>query len=188
MTRKIDGSTSATRTDAATGTRPPRNVIRPMYGVFIRDNLAKFRNELQVTIDDTKSAVAAGKPRAKEVFGDGVLQGSELTKAKAALKDLESALKQLKPVFPGLGAPPRNAASSTRTDMGRSPGRIVPMYGVVLRDDLSRFRSQISGLISDIKAGMTTLREAEQKEAKRAVTLLQAALKDLGKASRSFPS
>lgn len=162
------------------------NIIRPMYGVFIRDNLAKFRNEIQVTVDDTKQAIAAGKPKAKEVFGDGILQGSELTKAKAALKDLEKAVKALKPVFPGLGAPKPATGSSTRTDMGRSPGRIVPMYGVVFRDDLSKFRTQITNVISDIKAGMKTLKPAEQAEAKKALTSLQAALKDLGTASRTW--
>ncbi len=162
------------------------NIIRPMYGVFIRDNLAKFRNEIQVTVDDTKQAIAAGKPKAKEVFGDGILQGSELTKAKAALKDLEKAVKALKPVFPGLGAPKPAAGSSTRTDMGRSPGRIAPMYGVVFRDDLSKFRTQITGVIADIKAGMKTLKPAEQAEAKKALTSLQAALKDLGTAGRTW--
>jgi hypothetical protein len=161
-------------------------VIRPMYGVVIRDSLSKFRRELQVTIDDTKQAIADGKPKAKEVFGDGVLQGSELTKAKNALKDLEKAIKHLKPVFPGLGDAPARGGADTRRDLGREPGRIVPMYGVVFRDDLSRFRDQIGSVVRDIKAGMSSLKPNEQTEAKKALTSLQAALKDLGVAQRNW--
>ena len=60
------------------------------------------------------------------------------------------------------------------------------MYGVVFRDDLSKFRTQITGVIADIKAGMKTLKPAEQAEAKKALTSLQAALKDLGTAGRTW--
>lgn len=179
-------SIAAAAAEALKSATPPRNVIRPMYGIFIRDNLARFRNELQVTIDDTKQAISDGSPRGKEVFGDGVLQGKELSKAKEAVKDLERAIKQLKPVFSSLGSAPATAGSATRADMGRSPGRIVPMYGVVLRDDLSRFRSQVNALVGDIKNGMSSLKTNEQKEAKKAITSLNAALKDLAAANRSW--
>lgn len=165
--------------------RPSRPVIRPMYGVFIRDHLAKFRNEIRATIDDTNKAIKEGHPRQKAVFGDGVLQGTEVTKAKAAVKDLEKALKALKPVFPGLGAAPKTTASETARNMGRPAGPIA-MYGVVFRDDLSRFRTQISNVIADIKAGMNTLKPAEKAEAKKALTSLQAALKDLGSAAGNW--
>lgn len=177
-------------------TRPPTSpvtpgggrVIRPMYGVFIRDNLAKFRREIQGTLNDTKEAIKAGDPRGKEIFGDGILQGKELTKAKAAVKDLEKAIKALKPVFPGLGPSPTvNPAPRTVGGTGRGGlGGPVAMYGVVFRDDLSRFRSQISDTIADIKAGMGTLKPAEKAEAKKALASLQAALKDLGTAGRNW--
>jgi len=157
-----------------------------MYGVFIRDNLAKFRREIQGTIDMTKEAIKEGSPRGKEVFGDGILQGKELTKAKAAVKDLEKAVKALKPVFPGLGAAPKPAAGAGGTIGGRPGGVAIAMYGVVFRDDLSRFRSAISDTINDIKAGMSTLKPAEKTEAKKALASLQAALKDLGTAGRNW--
>src|SRR4051794_23142805 len=73
--------------------------IRPMYGIFIRDSVAKFRDGITATLNDTKKAIAMGKAKGPEVIGDGVLQGKEMTKAKAAVKDLEKAVKSLKPVF-----------------------------------------------------------------------------------------
>src|SRR5947209_15609901 len=76
-------------------------VIRPMYGIAIRDDLFKFRNEIGKTIDDTQKAINAGDPKAPVVFGDGKLEGSEVTKAKKALHHLQLAQKQLKPVFGG---------------------------------------------------------------------------------------
>jgi hypothetical protein len=184
MSNRI-GTPKPTRNVVTPGGRP---VIRPMYGVFIRDNLAKFRREIQGTIDMTKEAIKDGSPRGKEIFGDGILQGKELTKAKAAVKDLEKAVKALKPVFPGLGpAPTVNPAPRGGGTIGGRPGGVaIAMYGVVFRDDLSRFRSAISDTIGDIKAGMSSLKPAERTEAKKALASLQAALKDLGTAGRNW--
>ena len=157
------------------------NVIRPMYGVFIRDNLAKFRMDISSTLDSTKKAIAKGQPNAKVVAGDGVLQGAELTKAKAAVKDLEKALKAIKGGGIGIGPAPGKPASPPATG---GIGVIRPMYGMAFRDDLSKFRDGINGAIDAIRGGMSTLQPNEKAEAKKALTALQAALKDLGAAGR----
>lgn len=162
--------------------------IRPLYGVVIRDNLQKFRNGISVTLQDTKKAIAAGDPKAKEVFGDGVLQGSELKKAKAAVKDLDKALKALKPVFPQIeAAKPKDTGSA---DLGRPlGGGAIAMYGVVFRDDLSKFRTEISTNIRDIRAAINggTLKGNDKAEAQKALKYLDSALKDLGSAATSWP-
>ena len=153
-----------------------------MYGIFIRDNVAKFRTEISATLADTKQAIAAGG-KGKEVFGDGVLQGAELTRAKAAAKDLEKALKALKPVFPGLPTPimnpvrPGTFPGATAT----GPGVIRPMYGMALRDDLAKFKSEISTNVTDIRAAINSgqLKGADKTEAQKAIKYLDAALKDL---------
>ena len=90
------------RTPAPPVARPGAGVIRPRYGIFIRDNVAKFRTQIAATLADTNKAIAGGKP-GKEVLGDGVLQGTELTRAKAAAKDLEKALKYLETALKDLG-------------------------------------------------------------------------------------
>jgi len=173
-------------------TRPPavvvppsgRTTIRPLYGVFIRDNLAKFRTEIGSTLDQTKRAIAKGDPKGREVAGDGVLQGTELTKAKAAVKDLEMALKAIKGGAPtGIGAALEKAVGSAK------PGGsnvIRPLYGVVFRDDLAKFRDGINSAIDSIHGGMASLKPAEKAEAKKALASLQAALKDLGSARRAW--
>ena len=155
-----------------------------MYGIFIRDNVAKFRTEIAATLADTNKAIAAGKP-GREIMSDGVLQGTELTRAKAAAKDLEKALKALKPVFPGLRSPPSPSGPSvTRPTINPFPGGgvIRPMYGIALRDDLAKFRTGIQGNMQDIRAAINAgqLKGADKTEAQKALKYLEAALKDLG--------
>jgi hypothetical protein len=183
MTAKI-GSTPAPVVKPGGGV----GVIRPMYGIFIRDNVAKFRNEITATLNDTKTAIAHGSPKGKEVFGDGVLQGTELTKAKAAAKDLDKAIKALKPVFGDTGIP-RPIMNPVRpgTFPGAGGGTIRPMYGMALRDDLAGFKTSISGNIKEIKAAITSgqLKGADKTEAQKALKYLDAALKDLNGAHAS---
>src|SRR5881392_2512120 len=89
-------------------------VIRPMYGVFIRDQVAQYRNMLSATLGDLKTGIKAGKQNKHAVARDGILEGSELTKAKKAALDVSKAIKELKPVFgSGWGAP-------VNTDAGRA--------------------------------------------------------------------
>lgn len=152
----------------------PGGVVRPMYGVFIRDQVGSLRNGIQVTLDQVKANIAKGKPNAKEVARDGKLQGTELTRAKAAAKDLQSAINSLKPVLAGL--------PTSRPLPGPAPIRIMPMYGVVLRDDLSGFRDSIETNLSTIEASIAAgkLNKQATTEAKKAVKALNLALKDLG--------
>ena len=163
--------------------------IRPLYGVVIRDNLAKFRAEIGVTLSDTKKAIAEGEPKGREIPGDGVLQGSELKKAKLAVKDLDKALKALKPVFGNLGVPKAVSDSTARADLSRpvGPGPIA-LYGVVFRDDLSKFRGEIKTNISDVRAAINSgsLKGNDKLEAQKALKYLEAALKDLGSAAGSW--
>ena len=156
-----------------------------MYGIFIRDNVAKFRNDITNTLNDTKRAIADGNPKGKQVFGDGVLQGTELTRAKAAAKDMEKAIKSLKSVFPNLGGgiptPIMNVFPGAG-GAGGAGGGIRPMYGMMLRDDLSKFRSEITTNIADITGAINTgqLKGADKTEAQKALKYLNTALKDLG--------
>ena len=157
-----------------------------MYGIFIRDNVARFRTEISATLADTKKAIAGGKP-GKEVRGDGVLQGTELTRAKAAAKDLEQALKALKPVFPGLAQPTRPIMNVfPGVGGGGGGGGIRPMYGIALRDDLAKFRTGIQTNVQDIRAAINSgqLKGPDKAEAQKAIKYLEAALKDLNPAVR----
>lgn len=74
--------------------------IRPMYGVIIRDDLQRFRNQITATMNEVKAAIAKGKPNQKAIPGNMVLEGKELQFAKAALKELTQALRALKNVGP----------------------------------------------------------------------------------------
>lgn len=180
---KITNTTPKTAAPVRSG---GTGVIRPMYGVVIRDNLAKFRAEIGVTISDTKTAIAQGDPKGTEMPGDGVLQGSELKKAKAAVKDLEKAFKALKPVFGDLGTPKPVSDRDARANIGRTPTGSGPiaMYGVIFRDDLSKFRGEIQTNISDIRAAINggQLKGTAKTEAQKALKFLDAAMKDLGSA------
>ncbi len=166
-------------------------MVRPMYGIFIRDELAKFRAGISTTLTNTQQAIAQGNPTGPEVFGDGVLQGNELKKAKAAVKDLEKALKALKPVFADQPLPAINPMPGGMTGARpSSPGGIaIAMYGVVFRDDLSRFRDGISSSIRSIEAGIKegSLKPKEVTEAKKAVKYLKAALADLNRTNWPAP-
>jgi hypothetical protein len=146
-----------------------------MYGVFIRDQVGSLRDGIQTTLNQVKVNIAKGKPNVKEVAGDGKLQGEELKRAKAAAKDLQSAIDSLKPVFEGL--PTSRPASG-----GDAPIRAIPMYGVVLRDDLSGFRDSIETNLSTIEASIAAggLNKQATAEAKKAVKALNLALKDMG--------
>jgi hypothetical protein len=168
--------------------RSGSGVIRPMYGVFIRDNVAKFRNDIAATLNDTRKAIASGNAKGKEVFGDGILQGAELQKAKAAAKDLDKAVKALKTVFPNL---PKTTGIPTPI-MNVFPGAgggggIRPMYGIALRDDLAKFQGEIATNVRDIRAAINSgqLKGPDKTEAQKAIKYLDAALKDLGAAAAS---
>ncbi len=156
-----------------------------MYGVFMRDQMKSYREAIQATITNTNNAIKHGKPNAKEIAGDGVLQGKELTKAKAAVKDLQKALAQLKPVFGG-GGPILN---TTGQGAGLGGGSIMPMYGIVFRDDLNKFRTDINGSIRNMNAAIADgqFKGEALKEAKAAIKYLKAAVKDLGTAQSSWP-
>ena len=169
MTSRIGGpKPPATGTIGAGGP-----VVRPMYGVFIRDNLARFRTEIGVTIADTKKALNT----------KGELSAAESNKAKAAVDHLQSAMAALKPVFASLGAAKTPTTGAVRADMGRGgTGGVVPMYGVVFRDDLSRFRNEINSNVRDIQAAINNgqLKGPEKAEAQKALGYLKAALRDVG--------
>lgn len=164
-------------------------VIRPMYGIFIRDNLANFRNDISNTLANTKTAIANGSATAPEIIGDGKLQGSELKKAKLAAKDLEKALKALKPVFASLEAAtptkPAKPAAGGFPGAGSGGGMIRPMYGMVMRDDLARFRANIQANSTQIRSAVNSgqLKGADKTEAQKALKYLDAALKDLNSAA-----
>ena len=187
MTGRI-GSTPNTNTIRPGG----GNVIRPMYGIFIRDNVARFRNEIGSTLNDTKQAIAHGDPTGKAIPGDGILQGAELKKAKLAVKELEKAIKALKPVFPNLPGGRGPILNPVRPGGGGigvgGGGGIHPMYGVVFRDDLSKFRTEIQTNIRDIRAGINSgeLKGTAKTEAQKAIKYLEAAAKDLGTAANTW--
>ena len=154
-----------------------------MYGVFIRDSVAGLRAGIQATVDQTNVAIKKGKPNAKEVAGDGVLQGAELKKAQAAVKDLQKAITALKPVYrDGPILNPIMPGSSTGV------GGVRPMYGVVFRDDLAAFRDQISESSTQIRAAVKngTVQGAAKTEAQKALKYLDAALKELNRAGKTW--
>jgi hypothetical protein len=158
------------------------NVVRPLYGVFIRDQVAQYRGMLAVTLQDLKAGIKAGNPKASPIMGDGILQGSELTKAKKAAKEVNDAIKALKPVFGGPASGVNSQAA--RNALGRSgpPGQFVALYGVVLADDLRQYRTSIRNDIDTIKTGIKSgeLKGKAKTEATKAVKELQQALKALG--------
>ena len=157
-------------------------MVRPLYGVFIRDQVEQYRNMLTVTLGDLKAGIKTGKPKQKAVPRDGVLQGSELTKAKKAAVAVDKAIKQLKPVF-GNGAPVN--LTQGRNQLGRPPGQIIAMYGVVLADDLTKYRRGISNDITTIKSAIDagTLAGPAKAEALKAIKNLNSALTALGSAT-----
>lgn len=158
-------------------------VIRPLYGVFIRDQVESYRNQLGVTLSDLKAGIRAGKPNKHAIPRDGILQGSELTKAKKAAVAVDKAIKQLKPVYgERMGA--LNLAQG-RNQLGRPPGQIIAMYGVMLADDLTKYRRGISADISTIKNAIDNgqLAGPAKTEAQKAIRNLNSALKALGTAT-----
>ncbi len=158
-------------------------MIRPLYGVFIRDQVEQYRNMLGVTLGDLKAGIKAGKPHQKAKPRDGILQGSELTKAKKAAVAVDKAIKQLKPVF-GNGSGALNLTQG-RNALGRPPGQIIAMYGVALMDDLSKFRSGINADIRTIQNAIDggQLAGAAKTEAQKAIKNLNSALTALGSAT-----
>jgi hypothetical protein len=171
MTNKISGPKPPS-TGVVGGSGGP--VIRPMYGIFIRDNLSRFKTEIGVTLNDTKKALKT----------KGELTPAEASKAKAAVQHLDSAMKALKPVFKDLGAPKSATATDAAAGMGRPGSGPIAMYGIVFRDDLSRFRNEVQSNIQDINAAINngTLKGVEKTEAQKAIGYLNAAMRDLGAA------
>ena len=173
---------AVTRTGGTSGAGGIRNV-RPLYGVFIRDQVAQYRNMLNVTLGDLKKDIRHGQPSKRAVPRDGRLQGSELTKAKKAAVAVDKAIKQLKPVF-GNRLPPVNTDAG-RNALGRPGGDVhVALYGVVLADDLTKYRS---GIQSDIDAISTAISNGQlagpaKTEATKALKNLRSALTALGQA------
>ncbi|MBX7096456.1 MAG: hypothetical protein K1X89_01980 [Myxococcaceae bacterium] len=164
-------------TKPAAAAQPPRNVIRPLYGVFIRDQVAKYRAEINVTISDSKQALSQGKPHKHAIPGDGVLEGSEYTKVKHSVEHLQKAVDALKPVFGEMGPPNAPTAGQARANVRGGPvGGPVAMYGVVLRHDLDRFRDSVNADLASIQAGLPTMSKEAQSEAKKAIRQLKAAL------------
>lgn len=159
-------------------------VVRPMYGVFIRDQVSQYRNMLNVTLSDLKAGIKEGQPGKKAIPRDGILQGSELTKAKKAAVAVDKAIKQLKPVF-GDSLPSVNNTAG-RNALGRpGGGQMIAMYGVILADDLSKYRSGIQADVRAIQAAIDggQLTGTAKTEATKAVKNLKSALTALGQAS-----
>ena len=156
-------------------------VIRPMYGVFIRDQVAQYRDMLGATLGDLKAGIKTGKPHKHAVARDGILEGSELTKAKKAAIAVDKAMKELKPVFGNSWPNPMNADSG-RASLGRPGGGFVAMYGVILADDLTKYRTGISNDIAAIKNAIDSgeLKGTAKTEATKAMKDLNRALKALG--------
>lgn len=171
MTGKISGNKPV---GGSTGVGAGGPVIRPMYGIFIRDNLSRFKTEIGVTLADTKKALKT----------KGELTPAEASKAKAAVQHLDSAMKALKPVFKELGAPKSASSSQAAAGMGRPGSGPIAMYGIVFRDDLSRFRNEVQANIKDIQAAVNngSLKGPEKAEAQKALGYLNAALRDLSAA------
>jgi hypothetical protein len=157
--------------------------MRPMYGVFIRDQVAQYRNMLAVTLSDLKKGIKAGKPNKQKVPRDGILQGSELTKAKKSAIAIDKAIKQLKPVFGSTG--PAMNLNAGAAALGRPPGQIIAMYGVILADDLTKYRRGISSDIGAIQMAIENgqLTGTAKTEATKALRNLNSALKALGNAT-----
>jgi hypothetical protein len=158
----------------------PVNTVRPLYGVFIRDQVAQLRSNITVTLQDLKAGIAAGDPKAPAVRGDGKLEGIEVTDAKKAAGALNKAISDLKPVFGGGSFP----VDTARANMGRvaTPGSPIAMYGVFLADDLKKYRDEITTNIQTINDGLKngSLSGQAATEAKSALKALNAAMKDLG--------
>ena len=161
--------------------------IRPMYGIAIRDDLARFRVDIGQTSGEIRDALAKGKPNRKEVAGDGVLEGKEYKYAQTALKELDKAMKSLKGVPTLRGAPAPAAATRSDTNFP-----IRPMYGIAIRDDLMRFRTSINANIAELSAAIAKgsankkavpgdgiLQGTELAYAKKALAQMQAAAKAL---------
>ncbi len=156
-------------------------VVRPLYGVFIHDQVAALRANLNVTLSDLKAGIKAGSPGAKQIVGDGKLEGIEVKEAKSAAVQLGKALSALKPVF-GNGEVNDKAA---RVSLGRAnsdPAHPIAMYGVFLADDLKKYQTDISNNIATIQQGLAnkTLSGDAATEATKALKNLQSALKVLG--------
>jgi len=156
-------------------------VVRPLYGVFIRDQVAQLRANITVTLQDLKAGIKAGDPKAKPMLGgNGQLKGIEVGEAKKAANALNAALKDLKPVFGG--GPTASVAAARATLSGGDGGPIRAMYGVFLASDLQKYRNEISSnmqtITDGIKAG--TLSGAAATEGKKALKQLKSALTDIG--------
>jgi hypothetical protein len=159
-------------------------VIRPLYGVFVRDQVASYRNMLGATLKDLKAGIKAGDPKAPAVRGDGKLEGIELSHAKKAAVAVDKAMKALKPVFGSTFAATTNDTAG-RNALGRSaapPGRFIAMYGVILADDLRKYRTSIQADVAAIQAGIKSgeLKGTAKTEGAKALKSLQTALKALG--------
>ena len=162
----------------------PINTVRPLYGVFIRDQVAQLRSNITVTLQDLKAGIKAGDPKAKQVIGDGTLEGIEVADAKKAAAALNKAITGLKPVFGGGSFP----VDTARANMGRdndAGNHPIAMYGVFLADDLRKYKTEINTNIQTINDGLKNgqLTGKAATEAKTALKSLQTALKDLGSVS-----
>jgi hypothetical protein len=154
-------------------------MIRPMYGVFIRDQVAQYRNMLSVTLSDLKKGIKAGSPDKTAIKRDGKLEGTEVTKAKKAAVAVDKAMKALKPVFGGL---PTVNSQAGANGLGRAGGGFVAMYGVILADDLTKYRTGIKDDIASISAAVKdgSLKGDAKTEANKALKSLNTALTALG--------
>lgn len=158
-------------------------MVRPLYGVFIRDQVEQYRNMLNVTLADLKTGIKAGQPGKEAVRGDGILQGTELTKAKKSAVAVDKAIKELKPVF-GDSLPAANLQAG-RNALGRpAGGQAIALYGVVLADDLDKYRTSIGSDIATIQTAIDggQLAGKAKTEAQKALKNLNSALKALGSA------
>jgi hypothetical protein len=171
---------SVSRT-GGTGSVGGGGMVRPMYGVFIRDQVAQYRNMLSVTLKDLKAGIKTGQPNKQAVPRDGILQGSELTKAKKAAVAVDKAIKALKPVFGNNFGPVNTTAGGNA--LGRpGGGQMIAMYGVIMADDLTKYRTGIRKDLNAIQQAITngSLKGDAAKEAAKAVKSLNSALKTLG--------
>jgi len=151
----------------------PVNTVRPLYGVFMRDQVAQLRSNIQVTLQDLKDGIA-GK-------GGTKLTNIETADAKKAATALNKAIGDLKPVFGGGSFP----VDTARANMGRTNSdgnHPIAMYGVFLNQDLAKYKTEVQNNIQMIQDGIKNgqLSGDAAKEGTKALKQLQTALKDLG--------
>ena len=127
----IKGTGGTSGTSGVGATRDLGGMVA-MYGVIMRDDLGNIRR-----------GVMDIKKKIEGALGRSELMGTDEKDAKEALTQITKALKDLE--VPG-GKMARKA-KDTPAPRRPSPGGMVAMYGVIIRNELSQFRSSIQNLM-----------------------------------------